>query len=327
MISSSAYGELKIFSGSANPCLARKVCEYLNHPLENLIISRHSDGEIYVRYPQSIRGTDVFIIQPTHMPMENLQELLMLIDAASRASARRITAVIPYFGYARGDRKAEGRESIPAKLVADQIAAAGANRVLLLDLHASQIQGFFPLSVKTDHLYAKPVFVDYLRSFFQSLGFLPLDEHLAIMAPDAGAAKIGHSYAKKLDNVPLVIADKRRPSPNKTEVYTIIGDVKGKIILEVDDIVDTAGTLIKAAEAALECGAKEIYAVATHAVLSGNAVSRLETSPIKKLFVSDSIGLTAAKRNPKIEIISVASILGESIKRIHLDESISEQFD
>lgn len=328
MIPSSAYGELKIFSGSANPCLARKVCEYLDHPLEDLIISRHSDGEIYVRYPKSIRGADVFIIQPTHPPAENFFELLIAIDAAKLASAKRITAVIPYFGYSRQDRKAEGRESISAKLFSDIIAAAGANRVLLMDLHASQLQGFFPkLQIISDHLYAKPVFVNHLRGFFQNLGFIPLSEHLVVMAPDAGAAKMGHSYAKKLDNIPLVIVDKRRSGPQQVEIYTIIGEVNEKNILIIDDIVDTAGTLIKAAEAAKERGAKEIFAIATHPLFSGNAVSRIAASPISKMFVSDTIGLSASKRISKIEVVSIASILGDSIKRIHLDESVSEQFD
>jgi len=309
---------LKIFSGSANPELAEKICKYLATPLGHSTLKRFSDGELFVEIEENVRGADVFIVQPTCPPVnENLMELLIMIDAARRASARRITAVIPYYGYARQDRKTAPRTPISAKLVANLIVTAGARRVLTMDLHAGQIQGFFDIPV--DHLYAMPVFLQYIRENFR-------DEEIVIVSPDAGGVERAREYAKRL-NALMAIVDKRRPRPNESEVMNIIGEVKDKIAIIVDDMVDTAGTMCKAAQALMDRGAKEVYAIATHPVLSGNAVERIANSPIKKMLVSDTIPLKEeAKAIGKIEVLSVANLLGEAIRRIHTDDSISSLF-
>ncbi|MGB9761780.1 MAG: ribose-phosphate pyrophosphokinase [Caldimicrobium sp.] len=309
---------LKIFSGSANPELAEKICKYLATPLGHSTLKRFSDGELFVEIEENVRGADVFIVQPTCPPVnENLMELLIMIDAARRASARRITAVIPYYGYARQDRKTAPRTPISAKLVANLIVVAGARRVLTMDLHAGQIQGFFDIPV--DHLYAMPVFLQYIKETFRS-------EEIVIVSPDAGGVERAREYAKRL-NALMAIVDKRRPRPNESEVMNIIGDVKDKIAIIIDDMVDTAGTICKAAEALLDKGAKEVYAIATHPVLSGKAVERIAASPIKAMIVSDTIPLKEeAKAIGKIQVLSVANLLGEAIRRIHTDDSISSLF-
>jgi len=309
---------MKLISGTANPELAQKISEYLATPLVQTKITRFSDGEVFVEIKENVRGADVFIIQPTCPPVnENLVELLIMIDAARRASARRITAVIPYYGYARQDRKTAPRTPITAKLVANVIVVAGARRVLTMDLHAGQIQGFFDIPV--DHLYAMPVFLEYLKDKFRG-------EEIVIVSPDAGGVERAREYAKRL-NATMAIVDKRRPRPNESEVMNIIGDVKDKIAVIIDDMIDTAGTICKAASAIMDRGAKEVYAVATHPVLSGPAVERLTQSPIKEVVVSDTIPLREeAQRVDKIKVLSVSKLLGEAIRRIHTDDSISSLF-
>jgi len=309
---------MKLISGTANPELAQKISEYLATPLVQTKITRFSDGEVFVEIKENVRGADVFIIQPTCPPVnENLVELLIMIDAARRASARRITAVIPYYGYARQDRKTAPRTPITAKLVANVIVVAGARRVLTMDLHAGQIQGFFDIPV--DHLYAMPVFLEYLKDKFRG-------EEIVIVSPDAGGVERAREYAKRL-NATMAIVDKRRPRPNESEVMNIIGDVKDKIAVIIDDMIDTAGTICKAASAIMERGAKEVYAVATHPVLSVPAVERLAQSPIKEVVVSDTIPLREeAQRVDKIKVLSVSKLLGEAIRRIHTDDSISSLF-
>lgn len=309
---------MKLISGTANPELAQKISEYLATPLVQTKITRFSDGEIFVEIKENVRGADVFIIQPTCPPVnENLVELLIMIDAARRASARRITAVIPYYGYARQDRKTAPRTPITAKLVANVIVVAGARRVLTMDLHAGQIQGFFDIPV--DHLYAMPVFLEYLKDKFRG-------EEIVIVSPDAGGVERAREYAKRL-NATMAIVDKRRPRPNESEVMNIIGDVKDKIAVIIDDMIDTAGTICKAASAIMDRGAKEVYAIATHPVLSGPAVERLAQSPIKEVVVSDTIPLREeAQRLDKIKVLSVSKLLGEAIRRIHTDDSISSLF-
>jgi ribose-phosphate pyrophosphokinase len=309
---------MKLISGTANPELAQKISEYLATPLVQTKITRFSDGEIFVEIKENVRGADVFIIQPTCPPVnENLVELLIMIDAARRASARRITAVIPYYGYARQDRKTAPRTPITAKLVANVIVVAGARRVLTMDLHAGQIQGFFDIPV--DHLYAMPVFLEYLKDKFRG-------EEIVIVSPDAGGVERAREYAKRL-NATMAIVDKRRPRPNESEVMNIIGDVKDKIAVIIDDMIDTAGTICKAASAIMDRGAKEVYAVATHPVLSGPAVEKLAQSPIKEVVVSDTIPLRVeAQRIDKIKVLSVSKLLGEAIRRIHTDDSISSLF-
>jgi len=308
--------ERKIFSGTANRELAEKIAFHLGQPLGKIKIMRFSDGEIWVKYNENIRGADVFIVQPTNSPAENILELLIMIDAARRASASRITAVIPYYGYARQDRKDQPRVSITAKLIANLITKAGADRVLTMDLHAPQIQGFFDIPL--DHLYAAVVFADhYRRKGIQDL---------VVVAPDIGSIRLARAYAKRLE-ASLAMVDKRRTQPNMVEAINIIGEVKGKNILIIDDMVDTAGTLTQAANILKAKGAEEIYAACTHPILSGDAVGRIERSPILRLSVTDTIFIPPEKRIEKIEILSVAELFAEAIKRIHQGKSISSLFD
>jgi len=310
--------QFKVFSGTANLELAKKICDYLNIPLGECIIRRFSDGEIFVEIKENIRGADVFIIQPTCPPVnEHLMELLIMVDAARRASARRITAVVPYYGYARQDRKTAPRTPISAKLVANLIVTAGARRVLTMDLHAGQIQGFFDILV--DHLYALPVFLKHIKESFPN-------NDIIIVSPDAGGVERAREYAKRL-NAGIAIVDKRRERPNESAVMNIVGDVKNKVAIIIDDMIDTAGTMCQAADAIMERGAIEVYGMATHPVLSGNAVEKIKKSSLKALFVSDTIPLRdEAKELGKIKVLSVANLLGEAIKRIHTDESISSLF-
>lgn len=313
----SNFKNLDVFTGNANPELAQEIAKYIGVPLGKSIARRFSDGETWVEIEDNVRGADVFLVQPTSTPAnEHLMELLVMIDALKRASADRITAVIPYYGYARQERKVRPRTPISAKLVADLITAAGANRVLSVDLHAGQIQGFF--NIPFDHLYAKPVFLEYLQK--------SINNNVVVVSPDAGGAERARSYGKVL-KAPLAMIDKRRPSANVSEVMHVIGDVKDKTAVIIDDMIDTGGTMVKAADALLEKGATEIYACCTHPVLSGPAVERIQDSNIKELVVTNTIKLSdAALKCKKIKSLSIANILGEAIKRINNADSVSSLF-
>ncbi len=307
---------IKIFAGRASQALAENIASYLDVPLGENEIQNFSDGEIWIKYNENIRGCDVFIVQSTYAPANHLLELLIMIDAARRASARRITAVIPYFGYARQDRKDQPRVAITAKLVANLIRTAGADRVLTMDLHASQIQGFFDIPL--DHLYSAPILVEY----FQKRKI----KDLVVLSPDIGGVKMARAYARRL-HAPLAIIDKRRSRPNQADVMHLIGTVKDKNILIVDDIVDTAGTLVKAAERAAAEGAKNIYAACTHPILSGGAIKKIKKSSLTNFVVMDTIPLLPSKKLDIMVELSVANLFGNAIKRIHNEESISILFD
>lgn len=302
-----------IFAGRSNPALARSIAAHYGKDLGLVTSKNFSDGEIYVRYEESIRGADVFIIQSTHPGGDNWMELLLLIDAARRASAARVTAVVPYFGYARQERKDQPRVSIAAKLMANMLTTAGVDRILTMDLHAPQIQGFFDVPV--DHLYGSAVFVDYFKD-------IDIDD-LVVVAPDVGSLKIARAYAKRL-GVELALIDKRRPEQNLAEVVNIIGNVSGKNVLLIDDMVDTAGTLTNAANALREEGAQEILAACTHPLLSGPAYERIEASAISRLVVTDTIPLD--RPSDRIEVVSVAGIFADAIRRIYTDASVSKLF-
>ena len=308
----------KIFTGSANKPLAEEVCKFVGVPLGETRMQRFSDGEIYFQLLENVRGADVFVIQPTCYPVdEHLVELLIMMDALKRASAARITVVIPYYGYARQDRKDRPRVAISAKLVADLLTSAGANRALLVDLHAAQIQGFFNIPV--DHLFASPVLVGYFRELN-----LP---NLTVVSPDAGGVERARFFAKKLD-VPLAIVDKRRTEMNVTEVMNVIGDVQGRTCLILDDIIDTAGTLTKTVDALLDQGATKVYACASHAVLSGPAVERIEKSRLEQVVVANTIPLREdALKVDKIKVLSIAGLLGRAIESIHMETSVSTLFN
>ncbi len=308
---------MMIFAGNANPALAQEICDYLSMPLGRASVRTFSDGEVFVEIGENVRGADVFVIQPTCPPVNhNVMELLIMVDALRRASARRITAVLPYYGYARQDRKAAPRVPISAKLVADIITTAGARRVLAMDLHATQIQGFF--SIPVDHLFAAPILLNYLRNRFP--------EEVVMVSPDAGGVERTRAFAKRL-GAGLAIIDKRRDRPNEAQVMNIIGDVKGKTAVILDDMVDTAGTLCKAAEALKEHGANEVHACITHPVLSGPAVSRIRESVLESLVVTNTIPLREeAQKVDKIKVLSVSDLLGEAIRRIHKDDSVSSLF-
>jgi len=309
--------EMKVFSGSANRELAQRICNYIGVPLGQATISAFPDGETYVKIEENIRGRDVFIIQPTCPPTnDHLMELLIMVDAARRASADRITAVIPYYGYARQDRKDKPRVPISAKLVANLLSAAGANRVLTMDLHKAQIQGFFDIPV--DHLFAAPVIIDYLARLSYP--------KLTMVSPDAGGAERARAYAKRLD-AELAVIDKRRTDDGTAEVMNVIGDVEGRTCILQDDIIDTAGTITKGAIALKANGAGRIIACAVHGVLSGPAVDKIERSPIDKLIVTNTIPLSAAgAASNKIVVLSVARLLGQAIKSIHEETSVSSLF-
>ncbi|HIE43056.1 MAG TPA: ribose-phosphate pyrophosphokinase [Nitrospinaceae bacterium] len=315
---SSDDGRMLVFSGRANPSLADDICKYLDIPLGKTVIRDFSDKEIYVRIEENVRGRDVFVVQPTCFPGNtNLMELLIMIDALRRSSARRITAVIPYYGYARQDRKNEPRVPITSKLVADLLETAGTDRVLTLDLHAGQIQGFF--NVPVDHLFAINVLIDFIRKLD-----LP---NMIVISPDAGGVERARAYAKRL-NSSLAIIDKRRDIPNEAKAMNIIGDVKDKVAFIVDDMIDTAGTLMEATDALLGAGAKEVHACCSHAVLSGPAGERIRNSPIKSVVTTNSIPLRdELAQNPKIKVLSIAPLLGEAILRIHEETSVSSLFD
>jgi ribose-phosphate pyrophosphokinase len=308
--------ELGLFSGRANPELANKIAKHIGVPLGKMELSSFSDKEMYVRINENIRGKDVFLIQPTSPPAnENLMELLIMIDAFQRASARRITAVISYYGYGRQDRKDEPRVPITAKLVANLVTTAGTDRVLTIDLHAAQIQGFF--DIKVDHLFAAPVFIDYFIS--KNL------KNLVVLSPDMGGIRRARAYANRL-GASLAVIDKRRTGANEAEVLNVVGKVKGKQILIVDDMIDTGGTLIAAVRALMKKGVQEIYVSATHPILSGSAYEMIESSSLKELVVTDTIPLKQEKAKTKIKVLSVAPLLGEAIRRIHENKSVSSLF-
>jgi len=307
----------KIFSGTANDVLARAICEFLGLPLGEACIDKFSDGETYVQIEENVRGADVFMVQPTCDPVnEHLMQLLLLIDALKRASARRITVVIPYFGYARQDRKDKPRVPISSKLVADLLTTAGADRALVVDLHAPQIQGFFNIPV--DHLFASPVLVDYFRK--------RQFPDLTVVSPDAGGVERARFFAKKMESA-LAIVDKRRVQMDETEVMNVIGDVHGRTCLILDDIIDTAGTLVKTSQALLDAGARQVFACATHPVLSGPAIERISQSQLTEVVVTNTIPLTeAARQEPKIKVLSIAGLIGSAIRSIHEETSVSKLF-
>jgi len=309
--------ELKIFSGNANLALAHEISSYLGQKLGEATVSCFSDGEIRVKIDENVRGADVFVVQSCCQPVnDSLMELLIIIDALKRSSANRITAVIPYFGYARQDRKDQPRVPITAKLVADLITTAGTDRVLTMELHAGQIQGFF--NVPVDHLYALPVLLEYITK--------KKINDLVVVSPDAGGVERARAFAKRLQ-AQLAIIDKRREGPNQAQIMNIIGDVQGKSVLLLDDMIDTAGTIVQGAQACADQGAREVWTACTHAVLSGPALDRLQKSCIAQVVITDTIPLRGKEQNcPKLHQLSVAPLLGEAIRRIHEDESVSSLF-
>lgn len=305
----------RIFAGNASRRLAQSICDRLKAPLGDADVGRFEDGEVSVRFNENIRGSDVFVIQATGAPADNLMELLVMLDAAKRASARRVTAVMPYFGYARQDRKDQPRAPISAKLVANLITVAGADRVLCMDLHSAQIQGFF--DIPFDHLYAAPVLIDY---FAQKQ--LP---DLVVMSPDVGGVKMARAYAKRL-GADLALVDKRRPRPDSVEIMNIIGDVKGKNAVLFDDVVTTGSTLCQAAEAIRAAGARDIYAGVTHGVFSASARERIAQSSIKELVVTDTVHHEPETLPKMVTVLSIAGLLGEAVQRIHEERSLSSLF-
>ena len=306
-----------IFSGNSNPALSKKVCSYLNVALGGEKVKRFSDGEIQIEIDENVRSKDVFVIQSTCSPVnENLVELLLMLDALKRASAARITAVIPYYGYARQDKKVAPRVPISAKLVADMLTIAGASRIITLDLHAGQIQGFFDIPV--DNLFAAPVLIEYIRNNFNN--------DLVIVSPDAGGVERARAFAKRL-NAGLAIIDKRREAPNEAKAMAVVGNVAGKIVVILDDMVDTAGTMVEAAGAIMKNGAREVYAVCAHPVLSGPSIERIENSPLKALVVTDTIPLREnAKSCKKIKVLSISELIGEAIIRSFRGDSVTSLF-
>lgn len=309
-------GELLVFCGNANPGLAKEICDYLEIELGKALVGRFSEGEIRVKIEQDARGRDVFVIQPTCPPVnENFMELLIMIDALKRASAKRITAVLPYYGYARQDRKDQPRVPITAKLVANLITVAGADRVLTIDLHVGQIQGFFDIPL--DHLFAVNVFVEYFSKL--------KPKNLVVVSPDVGGIKMARAYAKRF-KASLAIVDKRRVNDKEAEVMHILGEVKGKDAVIVDDMVATAGSLVEAVDALKKAGAKDVYGAITHPVLSGPAIDRIQKSPLKELVVTNTIPLSKEKRIKKIKVLSIGPLLAEAIKRIHNEQSVSSLF-
>ncbi len=309
---------IEILAGNSNKALAEAVAKQLNLPVSDAEVGKFSDGEISITLPQTVRGKDIFIIQSTSAPVnDNLMELLIMIDACKRASAGRITAVMPYFGYARQDRKARPRDPITAKLVADILASAGADRVMTMDLHAAQIQGFFDIPV--DHLYGAPLLAKYFKN--------KMDENWVVVSPDVGSVGRARNFASRV-NASIAIVDKRRPKANAIEIMNIIGDVKGKTCLMVDDMIDTAGTICQGAEALVKNGAKEVYACCTHGVFSGPAMDRINASPIKELVVLDTIDMPEnVKNNPKIKVLSVAKAVAKAIAAVYSDSSLSAIYE
>ena len=309
--------KVKLFTLSSNRKLAEEISEALGVPLADCVVKRFADGEVNININETVRGHHVFVVQPTNNPVnENLMELLVMIDALKRASAQTINVIVPYYGYSRQDRKAAPRQAISAKLVANLIQVAGASRILIMDLHAAQIQGFFDIPV--DHFEALPIFADY----FQKKEL----EDVVVVSPDHGGVTRARNLARALDNTPIAIIDKRRPEPNKAEVMNIIGDIQGKTCIMIDDMIDTAGSICAGAQALIDAGAKEVYACATHPIFSGPAIERLTNSPIKEVVVTNTIALTEDKMAPKIKQLSVGQLFGEGIMRIIDDRTLSELF-
>jgi len=310
-------GGMKVFSGNSHIEFAERVCKELHLELGKCDVNHFSDGEINVNIGETVRGYDVFLIQPTSSPVnDNLMELLIMIDAVKRASAGRINAVIPYYGYARQDRKTKAREPITAKLVADLLTAAGADRIVTMDLHAGQIQGYFNIPV--DHLSAIPILANYFKNI--------VDKDTVIVSPDLGGVTRARSFAN-IYNLPIAIIEKRRPKANESEVMNVIGDIQGKNVILVDDIIDTAGTIAKAASVLKSFGAKKVYACATHGVLSGPAIERINNSELEKFVITDSIPLSTEKRISKIDVVSVGPLIAKALKKINTNDSVSSIFD
>ena len=310
--------KLKIFSGRSNPTLAHGIANSLGKELGKLSIKTFSDGELWLQFEENIRGTDVFIIQPTNSPAENIIELVLIIDAAVRASARTVTAVVPYFGYGRQDRKDRPRVPVSSKVMVDLFTATGAGRIITMDLHSTQIQGF--ASIPFDHIYSRLVLMDAIKS-------LELEpEKSVVLSPDVGSARISQSYAKKL-GMHFALIDKRRYAPNKAEIMHLIGDLDGKHVLIIDDMIDTAGTTVNAAESAIKNGAISVTAVATHALLSGDACKKIEKSVINKLIITDTVTIPEEKKIDKMEIVTVANVFGEAIERVYKGKSVSALFE
>ncbi|HID32119.1 MAG TPA: ribose-phosphate pyrophosphokinase [bacterium (Candidatus Stahlbacteria)] len=310
------YGDLKVFTGNSNIPLAEKITVYLGLPVGKAEIGQFADGEIRVKIDENVRGCDVFVVQSTHPPAENILELLLLIDALKRASAGRITAVIPYFGYSRQDWKDEPRVPISAKLMADLIARAGADRVMTVDLHSEQIQGFFDIPV--DHLFAAPVIIDHYQKHDLS--------NFVLLSPDVGAVRRTRGLAKRMGNLPLAIIDKRRPRPNVAEVVNIIGEIEGKEVIIYDDLIDTGGTMVNAARAAKDLGSRSIFCCGVHPLFSGEAKDRFNAAPIDEIVITDTINLPPDRRPEKLKILSISDLLAEAIKRVHQSKSISSLF-
>jgi ribose-phosphate pyrophosphokinase len=312
----SSIGELKVFSGQANSALSAEICKVLRIPLGRINLTKFSDGEHYCQILENVRGKDVFVIQSTCSPVDNnIMELLIMIDAFKRSSAARITAVMPYYGYARQDRKDKPRVPISSKLVADLLTAAGTHRLLTKDLHAGQIQGFFNIPV--DHLFAAPVLIDFIRKKRMS--------DITFVSPDAGGVERARAFAKRL-NADLAVIDKRRTGPNEAEVMHVIGNVKGRNVIICDDMIDTAGTLVHTIHAMRKQGARKVYACATHAVLSGPALDRLRTAPLDELIVTNTVPVDKSKALPNMRILSVAGLLAQAIRSIHDETSVSDLF-
>jgi ribose-phosphate pyrophosphokinase len=309
-------GKLKVFSGNSNPSLAQEICEHLNIPLGKINLTTFSDGELYCQILENVRGKDVFLIQPTSCPVNShLMELLIMIDAFKRSSAARITSVIPYYGYGRQDRKDKPRVPISSKLVADLLTAAGTDRILSMDLHAGQIQGFFDIPV--DHLFAAPVLIDYLRGLD-----LP---NLTVVSPDAGGVERARAFARRLD-AGLAIIDKRRTAPNEAEILHIIGQVSGRNVIICDDMIDTAGTLVKTVHALKKKKVERVFACATHGVLSGPAIERLRNTPIEEIILTNTVPINKSRLLPNMKVLSVAELLGTAIQSINEETSISNLF-
>ena len=310
--------QLKIFSGRSNPALSKDIANYLGKDLGKLTIKTFSDGELWLQFEENIRGCDVFIIQPTNSPAENIMELILIIDAAVRASAKTVTAVIPYFGYGRQDRKDNPRVPISSRVMVDLITATGADRIITMDLHSTQIQGF--ATIPFDHLYSRMVLLDAIKS-------LNFDqENSTVLSPDVGSARMSQSYAKKL-GMHFALIDKRRYAPNKAQVMHLIGDLKNKDVLIIDDMIDTAGTTVNAANSAIENGAKSVTAVATHAILSGPAIDRIKDSAISKLIVTDTVSISENKKLDNMQIVTVSEVFAEAIKRVYDGKSVSALFE
>ena len=309
---------LKIFTGRSNPILAQGIAESLGKKLGDLTIKTFSDGELWIKFEENIRGSDVFIIQPTNSPADNIVELILIIDAAVRASANTVTAVVPYFGYGRQDRKDTPRVPISSRVMVDLVTATGANRIITMDLHSTQIQGF--ATIPFDHLYSRMVLLDAITE-------LELDPiNSVVLSPDVGSARMSQAYAKHL-GMHFALIDKRRYAPNKAQVMHLIGDLKNKDVLIIDDMIDTAGTTVNAANTAIDNGAKGVIAVATHAILSGPAIDQLKNSVIKKLIVTDTVLIPDSKKLDNMKIVTVASVFGEAIRRVYEGESVSALFE